>query len=127
MTRACVSLLARISAFTRRSISRIWASVTGALCVKSKRVRSALTRLPFCCTCSPSTSCKALCMMCVTEWLRMVAARSSVFTAADTASPTFRLPVSSVPWWPNTSALIFCVSCTAKRRPSAVIRPSSPT
>ncbi len=56
--------------------ARICSAVTGALCVKSKRVRSALTKLPFCCTCSPSTSRRALCMMCVTEWLRMVAARS---------------------------------------------------
>jgi hypothetical protein len=32
------------------SIWRICASVTGALCVKSKRVFSASTKLPFCCT-----------------------------------------------------------------------------
>ncbi len=73
ITRACVGWLARISALTRCSISRICSSVTGALCAKSKRVRSALTSEPFCCTWSPSTSRSALCIRCVTEWLRMVA------------------------------------------------------
>ena len=127
ITRASVGVLARISAFTRRSISRISAAVTAWLWAKSKRVRSALTSEPFCCTWSPSTSRRALCMMCVTEWLRMVAARSCVSTSACTASPTFRLPDSSTPWWPNTSALILSVSSTAKRAPAVLITPWSPT
>jgi hypothetical protein len=83
ITRASVAVLASTSALTRASISRICSAVTGALCAKSKRVRSALTSEPFCCTWPPSTSRKALCMMCVTEWLRMVAARTAVSTCAN--------------------------------------------
>ncbi len=88
ITRACVAALATISAFTRCSISRICASVTGALCVKSKRVLSASTSEPFCCTWSPSTSRNALCIRWVTEWLRMVRRAAPGSTWASTASPT---------------------------------------
>jgi len=49
----------------------------------------------------------------VAEWLRTVAARKVASTWAVTASPTCRLPDLSVPWWPNTSALIFWVSATS--------------
>jgi hypothetical protein len=60
---------------------RICASVTGALWAKSKRVRSALTSEPFCCTCAPSTSRRALCIRWVALWLRTVRARRSALTA----------------------------------------------
>jgi alanyl-tRNA synthetase len=43
ITRADAAALAKISAFTNPSIAVISAEVTGALCAKSKRVRSALT------------------------------------------------------------------------------------
>ena len=69
---------------------------------------------PFCCTCAPSTSRSALCMRCVTEWLRMVRARSAMSTRASTLSPSLSAPVFSAPWWPKTSAWIFCVSATSK-------------
>ena len=72
ITRACVAALARISALTSASTCAICASVTGALCAKSKRVRSALTSEPFCCTWAPSTSRSALCIRCVALWLRTV-------------------------------------------------------
>ncbi|MDT4843929.1 hypothetical protein FQZ97_778680 [compost metagenome] len=127
ITRACVGALSRISALTRFSISRICSRVTGALCAKSKRVLSASTSEPFCCTWSPSTSRRALCIRWVTEWLRMVAARRAVSTAALTVSPTFSVPWVCVPWWPNTSALIFCVSSTPNCTPSATSTPWSPT
>ena len=127
ITRALACALSKISALTLASIAVICASVTGALCAKSKRVRSALTKLPFCCTCSPSTSRRALCIKCVALWLRMVLARMSMLTCADTVSPTFKLPDVSTPWWPNTSALIFCVSCTSNTLPLALMTPSSPT
>ena len=67
ITCARVGVLSRISAFTRRSTSRSSSSVTGLSCEKSKRVLSASTSEPFCCTCDPSTSRSALCMRCVTE------------------------------------------------------------
>ena len=77
ITRACVGWLARISALTRASRSRGSARRSPAwLCVKSKRVLSASTSEPFCCTCSPSTSRSALCIRWVTLWLRMVAWRA---------------------------------------------------
>ncbi len=67
---------------TLTSTSRICASVIGALWAKSKRVRSASTSEPFCCTCCPSTSRKALCIRWVTLWLRIVRARRSASTRA---------------------------------------------
>ncbi len=50
ITRAWVAVLARISALTRASTSRICAAVIGVGCTKSKRVFSASTSEPFCCT-----------------------------------------------------------------------------
>ena len=114
ITRACVAWLAIISAFTICSTLATSASVTGTLCTKSKRVFSVSTSEPFCCTCSPNTSRKALCMRWVAEWLRIVLARACVSTLAAIWSPTFKVPVLSTPWWPNTCAWIFCVSSTAK-------------
>ncbi|OQC02325.1 MAG: hypothetical protein BWX79_02816 [Alphaproteobacteria bacterium ADurb.Bin100] len=127
ITRAWVGTFITISALTRSSISRIWTSVSGALCVKSKRVRSALTSEPFCCTWPPSTSRSALCIRWVTEWFRTVAPRTRVLTRAATWSPTLSVPSASVPWWPNTSDLIFCVSATSKRADPLTSSPSSPT
>ncbi len=64
--------LRRISALTIASTRRISSALIGALCAKSKRVLSASTSEPFCCTCAPSTSRSALCIRCVAEWLRIV-------------------------------------------------------
>ncbi len=72
---ARVGVFFRISAFTSRSTLRISSSLIGLSWAKSKRVLSASTSEPFCCTCGPSTSRSALCMRCVTEWLRMVRSR----------------------------------------------------
>ena len=98
--------------FTRRSISRIFSSVTGALWAQSQSgCGRHSTRLPFAAR-LPSTSRRALCMMCVTEWLRMVAARTAGVHLGLHRVAHVQVP-SSAPWWPNTSALIFCVSSTA--------------
>ncbi|MCY1562229.1 hypothetical protein D9M68_995890 [compost metagenome] len=86
-----------------------------------------MTSEPFCCTWLPSTSRRALCIRWVALWLRTVAARSARFTLAVTVSPTASVPCSIAPWWPNTSALIFCVSPTVKRAEPLVMTPSSPT
>ena len=77
MTCARVGVFCRISSFTARSTLRISSSLIGLSCAKSKRVLSASTSEPFCCTCGPSTSRSALCIRCVTEWLRMVRLRRS--------------------------------------------------
>ena len=95
--RAWVAALASISAFTIASTLAISSSVIGALCTKSKRVFSVSTKLPFCCTCSPNTSRSALCIKCVAEWLRMLAAREAISTLAFTVSPIFSVPVFKMP------------------------------
>ena len=126
ITRAWVAALLKISAFTIASTLAISASVIGALCTKSKRVLSESTKLPFCCTCSPNISRKALCIKCVAEWLRMVSARDAISTLALTVSPTLSEPVFNTPWCPNTAAWIFCVSSTAKMPLSDFNAPLSP-
>jgi hypothetical protein len=93
ITRASVAALARISALTMRSTSRISSAVIGWVWAKSKRVLSGSTCEPFCCTWPPSTSRSALCIRWVAEWLRMVRARASVSTFAVTPLPTLQLPV----------------------------------
>ena len=87
ITWARVGVFCRISAFTRPRPGGSPPSLSGLSCEKSKRVFSASTSEPFCCTCAPSTSRSALCMRCVTEWLRMVRRRSSTSTRASTLSP----------------------------------------
>jgi hypothetical protein len=66
-TRACVAALARISAFTWRSMRAISALLKGCVWAKSKRVLSASTCDPFCCTWLPSISRNAWCMRWVAE------------------------------------------------------------
>ena len=124
MTCARVGVFCRISAFTSARPGGSPASLIGLSCAKSKRVLSASTSEPFCCTCGPSTSRSALCIRCVAEWLRMVRLRRATSTRASTLSPTFSAPVFSVPWWPNTSAWIFCVSATDEGAAGA--RPARP-
>jgi hypothetical protein len=101
--------------------------VSGALCAKSKRVRSASTSEPFCCTWAPSTSRSALCIRWVALWLRTVRARLSPSTFAASVSPTRSVPSTTRPWWPETSAWIFCVSSTTKRVVALRSSPVSPT
>ena len=124
---ATVPALPRISALTIASIWRICASVTGALCAKSKRVRSGVTSEPFCCTCVPSTSRSALCIRWVALWLRTMRARRSPSTLAVNTSPTFTAPSTTRPWWPNTSAWIFMVSSMTTRVVPLRSSPESPT
>ncbi len=127
ITRAWVAALARISALTRSSTRAICASLIGALCAKSKRVRSAFTSEPFCCTCAPSTSRSALCIRCVTLWLRMVLMRCSASTRATNSSPSSTSPSTMRPWWPNTLACTFSVSSTITRARALRSSPLSPT
>jgi hypothetical protein len=101
ITRAWVAALARISALTSASTGGSPRRVIGALWAKSKRVLSASTSEPFCCTWAPSTSRRALCIRWVAEWLRTVLARAATSTGRD-VSPTASLPVRTTPWWPNT-------------------------
>ena len=127
ITRAWAWTLAKISAFTLASICAISAAVTGALWAKSNRVLSASTNEPFCCTWVPSTSRKALCIKWVAEWLRTVDSRTAVLTCACTWSLTASVPWVLVPWWANTSALIFWVSATSKVAEPLFNTPWSPT
>ena len=113
-TRARVAAFASTSRLTSRSTSAISAAVIGWPCAKSKRVLSTSTSEPFCCTCGPRTSRSALCSRCVAEWLRMIARRWLVATAAVTASPIFSVPDSSRPACAKAPPLIFCVSVTLK-------------
>ena len=122
-----VAVFSRISWFTICSILRICSGVIGALCVKSKRVLLASTNEPFCCTCSPNTSRKALCKIWVALWLRMISVLCWTSTSAFRESPTFNSPSSTSPWCPNTSAWILKVSSTAKRTDSLRNSPLSPT
>jgi hypothetical protein len=126
-TRAWVAALARISAFTSASICATSASLTGALCAKSKRVRSAFTSEPFCCTWPPSTSRRALCIRWVTLWLRIVLARCTASTRAANTSPSSTVPSTMRPWWPCTAAWIFTVSSTTTRDRVLRSSPVSPT
>ena len=98
ITCAEATALIKISALTIASTRRIWASVTGALWAKSKRVRSALTNDPFCATWSPSTSRRALCIKWVALWLRTVLARCSASTLATKLAPTLSMPSTTRPW-----------------------------
>ena len=116
-----------IAWFTRRSTSAISSAVIACGWEMSKRVSSAFCSEPFCSTCVPSTSRRALCIKWVTLWLRMMASRTALSTSAQMLSPTFRLPETSVPKCPCTAALIFCVSSTAKRFLPLKIKPTSPT
>ena len=127
MTCARVCVFFRISAFTSRSTLRISSPLIGLSWAKSNRVLSGSTSEPFCCTCAPSTSRSALCMRCVAEWLRMVLSRRATSTRASTLSPTLRAPGFSVPWCPNTSDWIFCVSSTVKVPAVPTSSPRSPT
>ena len=126
-TRAFVAWFSRISALTSASTRRICSAVTGALWAKSKRVRSASTSEPFCCTCSPSTSRSALCIRWVALWLRTVLARRSVSTFAFSTSPMRISPSTMRPSWPTTAAWIFTVSSTRTRATALRSSPVSPT
>ena len=84
------------------TINAIAASLIGFICTKSKRVFWSSTSEPRCCTCSPSTSRKALCIRCVALWLRTVFVDNSTTpvtfsTGADAMPPP--PPTSISAWW----------------------------
>ena len=116
ITRACVARVGQdlgVDHAPRRARSA--RRVSGALWAKSKRVRSALTSEPFCCTCAPSTSRSALCIRCVALWLRTVLRAALGVDARDDASPTATAPSTTRPWWPCTAAWTLTVSSTTTR------------
>ncbi|WP_370540604.1 hypothetical protein [Azospirillum sp. INR13] len=69
----------------------------------------------------------ASCSRCVAEWLARMAARRSLSTRSSTTSPTFKLPLVTVPTWAHTAPSFFSVSETATSAPPAEkITPASP-
>lgn len=104
---ALTATLAKMASLTRRSTSAISSAVTAWGWEMSKRVDSAVTKEPFCSTCPPNTSRRALCIRWVALWLRILALRISSSTLAVMLSPTFRRPEVCTPNCPNTTALIF--------------------
>ncbi|MNE53865.1 hypothetical protein D3C80_1486150 [compost metagenome] len=83
-----------MTAFTSSSIRAISSSVSGALWLKSKRMRSASTIWPFWATCGPSTFFSAACSRWAAEWLARVVGREPGSTVAVTVAPTVR----AAPW-----------------------------
>ena len=67
ITLADTGAFERIAVLTMSSTLRISSGVIALSCEKSKRVRSASTSEPRCCTCLPSTPRSAACIRCVAE------------------------------------------------------------